>query len=367
MHVGLSLLTLFPGRVGGSETNVRGLLGAFAAGHGPERLTLLGNRHLGTEYAGWPVRQVPSYRPGDSDITRFLAMNAGRIRPRLDGREFDVVHYPVTVPVPRIDGAPRVVSLLDVQHHELPQMFSRGERWLRSWAYDGAARDADLVITISEHAKRGIVEHVGVAAERIEVIGLGVDHDRFTPDGPSVEGLPDRYVLYPANLWPHKNHERLLEAFAQVEDPTLHLVLTGQAYGREGLLEGHERVVFLGHVGRDVLPGIYRGALALVFPSLFEGFGVPVLEAMACGTPVAASSSGALGEVCGGHAIGLNPEDAGSIAAAIRRVVGDAELRERLRDEGLRHAAGFTWRRCGEAHLAAYATAASGEARHRLR
>ncbi|MDX6664452.1 MAG: hypothetical protein QOG68_658, partial [Solirubrobacteraceae bacterium] len=129
VHVGLSLLTLFPGRVGGSETNVRGLLGAFANGHGPEQLTVLGNRHMGLEYAGWPVRPVPAYRAGNSSLTRFVAMSLGRIHPEVDGREFDVVHYPVTVPVPAIEGVPRVVTLLDVQHHELPQMFSRAERW----------------------------------------------------------------------------------------------------------------------------------------------------------------------------------------------------------------------------------------------
>jgi glycosyltransferase involved in cell wall biosynthesis len=350
VHVGLSLLTLFPGRVGGSETNVRGLLGAFAAGPGPERLTVLGSRHLGEEYAGWPVRRVAAYRPGDANATRFLAMNAGRVWPRVDGREFDVVHYPVTVPVPRITGAPRVVTLLDVQHHELPAMFSRGERWLRSWAYDGAAREADLVITISEHAKRGIVEHVGIAAERVEVIGLGVDHDRFTPEGPARHDLGD-YVLYPANLWPHKNHRRLLEAWPQVGGG-LTLVLTGQQFGRT--IE-QERVRHLGHVPHEDMPALYRGARAVVFPSLFEGFGVPVLEAMACGTPVAASDRGALAEIAGGAAMLFDPEDPAAIAAAVPAAVAD----DGLRAAGLERAAGFTWERAANAHLAAYRAVAS--------
>lgn len=345
MHVGLSLLTLFPGRVGGSETNVRGLLGAFAAGHGPERLTVLGNRHLGSEYAGWPVRQVPSYRPGDGRLTRFLAMNAGRVHPTIDGREFDVVHYPVTVPVPPVTGVPRVVTLLDVQHHELPHMFSRGERWLRSWAYDSAAREADLVITISEHAKRGIVEHVGVSPERIEVIGLGVDHERFTPDGPRREDLGD-YALYPANMWPHKNHDRLLEAWREVSDLTL--VLTGQTFGRT---IDQERVVHLGHVPHGDLPALYRGARAVVFPSLFEGFGVPVLEAMACGIPVATSARGSLAEVAGDAAVLFEPESTEAIVPAVRTAIANAN---RLRAAGLTHAARFTWERAADNHLTAY-------------
>jgi glycosyltransferase involved in cell wall biosynthesis len=347
VHVCLSLLTLFPGRVGGSETNVRGLLGAFAAGRAPERLTILGNRYMGSEYAGWPVTPVPSYRPGDSNLTRFIAMNVGRIHPEVSGREYDLVHYPVTVPVPSIDGPPRVVTLLDVQHHELPHLFSRGERWLRSWAYDGSARGADRVITISEHAKRGIVEHVGVPAEQIDVIYLGVDHERFTPDGPAREDLGD-YVLYPANLWPHKNHDRLLEAWRQIDDLTL--VLTGQTFGRT-IEQG--RVLHLGHVPHDDLPALYRGARAMVFPSLFEGFGVPVLEAMACGTPVATSDRGALAEVAGDAARTFDPEDPAAIVAAVRAAAGDPSLRA----AGIERAAGFSWQRSGDAHLAAYARA----------
>jgi glycosyltransferase involved in cell wall biosynthesis len=331
---------------------VRGLLGAFAAdGAGPERLTVLGNRHMGGEYAGWPVRHVPEYRPGDSNLTRFLAMSSGRFHPRIDGGEFDVVHYPVTVPVPNIHGAPRVVTLLDVQHHELPQMFSPGERMFRRWAYDDAARKADQVITISEHARQGIVDRLGIPAERVHAVHLGVDHDRFTPDGPRREGLPERYVVYPANLWPHKNHEGLLKAWEQVQDSDLHLVLSGQTYGRPAP-EG-ERVIHIGHIPLDEMPSLLRGAEALIFPSLFEGFGLPILEAMACGTPVAASNRGAIAEVAGSAALLFDPEDTEEMAAAIEAVVRD----ERLREGSVAHAAAFTWQATAERHLEVYALA----------
>jgi glycosyltransferase involved in cell wall biosynthesis len=285
-------------------------------------------------------------------------MLAARAAPRLVGRDvpdgLDVVHYPVTVPVPRVPAARTVVTLLDVQHHELPGMFSRGERWLRSWAYDETARRADRVLTISEHARRGIVEHLGVAPERVEAIPLGVDHARFVPDGPAAGGLPERYVLYPANMWPHKNHERLLAAFARLQDHDVLLVLTGQTYGREALLTGHERVLHLGHVAHGEMPALYRGALAVVFPSLFEGFGLPPLEAMACGTPVAASDRGAVAEVCGDAALAFDPEDVDAITAAIERVTQDEPLRARLRAAGVERAAGFTWEKTAAAHLRAY-------------
>lgn len=360
MHVAFSLMTLFPGRVGGSETLVRGLLGQYAEGNGPERVTALANRHVVSAYEQYqrgPVRteHVRSYRPGNSNATRFAAMHAGRLFPTLDGRDFDLVHYPVTVPVPRVRAPRRVVSLLDIQHHALPEMFSAAERRFRRWAYDDAARGADLVLTISEHARQGIVERLGVQPDKVEAIPLGVDHGTFGPDGPVKSGLPERYVLYPANMWPHKNHERLLEAFARVRDPELWLVLTGQTYGRESLLEGRERVLHLGHVPTADLAALYRGALALVFPSLFEGFGMPPLEAMACGTPVAVSSAGALREVVGDCGVLFDPSDADAIAAAITEVTTDHELRAELRSAGLRHAAGFTWQTTAERHVAAYA------------
>jgi glycosyltransferase involved in cell wall biosynthesis len=362
VHVALSLMTLFPGRVGGSESNVRGLLGEFAAGRGPERVTVLANRHVMgpySGYAGGPValRHVRAYRPGDGAATRFAAMHAGRLLPVLDGRGFDVVHYPATVPVPRVRGTARVVSLLDVQHHELPQMFSPLERRLRAWAYDGAARSADLVLTISEHARRGIVERVGVAPERVWSIPLGVDLARFSPAGPGPAerlGLPARYVLYPANMWPHKNHARLLDAFAALDDPDLWLVLTGQTYGRERLLAGRARVRHLGHLPGAELAGLYRGATALVFPSLFEGFGLPPLEAMACAVPVAASTGGSIGEVCGDAALLFDPHETEAITAAIGRVTRDEPLRARLRAAGPPHAARFTWEAAARRHVEAY-------------
>jgi glycosyltransferase involved in cell wall biosynthesis len=366
VHVALSLLTLFPGRVGGSESIVRGLLDEFADGRGPEQVTVLANRHVMAPYADYargPVtlRHVRAYRPGDRSATRFAAMNAGRLLPVLDGRGFDLVHYPVTVPVPRVRGAARVVSLHDVQHHELPQLFSPLERRLRAWAYDAAARDAELVLTISEHARQGIVERIGVPPDRVLAIPHGVDHARFFPDGPwpvSELGLPDRYLLYPANMWPHKNHARLLDAFAALDDPELWLVLTGQTYGRERMLVGHERVRHLGHVAQDDLAGLYRGATAVVFPSLFEGFGLPPLEAMACGVPVAASDHGALAEVCGNAALLFDPEDSEAMTEAMRRVTSDDALRARLRAAGPPHAAVFTWEATARRHVEAYGSVA---------
>ncbi len=380
MHVGYSLLTLFPGRVGGSETNARGLLAQFRAGNGPERVTVLANRHVADayrRYAGGPVslHHVRSYRAGDSLPTRALAMGFARLAPRLVARdvprELDLVHFPVTVPIPRT-GRPEVVTLFDVQHLDMPEFFSRSERRYRRWAYEGAARRAALVITSSAYSKERLVESAGVAESRVAVVHLGIDQELFTPEPDDDEalleglGLPDRFVVYPANMWPHKNHERLVEAFARVQADELALVLTGQPYGRlERVMERArrsgiaERVLHLGYLEPAAVPALYRRAEAMVFASLYEGFGTPPLEAMACGLPVASSERASLPEICGDAALLFDPGSADAIAGAIDRVTTDAELRASLRHAGLTRAASFSWAAAAARHTELYRRAAA--------
>jgi glycosyltransferase involved in cell wall biosynthesis len=380
MHVAVALLTLFPGRVGGSETYVRGLLGAFAGGHGPERVTVLANRHVVEPYATYergPVRlhEVTSYRPGDAPATRLLAMLTARALPRLVARdvpaEFDVLHHPATVPIPRATG-PRVVSLQDLQHHELPAMFSAAERRFRAWAYDASARTADVVMVPSLHTRDALQEYAGVPAERVVVAPHGIDHDRFTPQrGPADSdvdalALPDRFVVFPGNLWPHKNHERLIEALALARDRAVDLILTGQQGPRLAeLLElasrrgVRDRVRHLGYLPAAQVPALYRRATGMVFPSLYEGFGFPVLEAMACGCPVASSSAGSLAELVGDASIRLDPEDPHAIAHALDELAGDAERRAQLRAAGLERAGLYRWETAARAHAEAYARAAA--------
>ena len=379
MHVGFSLLTLFPTLAGGSETYVSGLLGQFATGNGPELLTILANRHVLEPYARYergPVRvhHVTSYRPGDSMGTRAAAMALARALPTRAARDvprgLDVVHYPVTVPIPRLD-LPTVVTIHEVQLHDRPEVFSRLERRYRRWAYDGSARSADIVIAVSDHVRRRLVESVGVDPARIETIYLGIDHERYAP-GPRPEderalarySLPERFLLYPANIWPHKNHERLVQAFAQVADPSLHLLLAGQTYGRLApLLEFAQhsgvgdRVAHLGYVPPAEMPALLRRARGVVFPSLYEGFGLPPLEAMACGVSVAVSGRGSLAEVVGDAALVFDPESPEAIAEAIDRLP-----KTDLREAGLARAAQFTWADAARRHVAAYERAIAAAA-----
>jgi glycosyltransferase involved in cell wall biosynthesis len=381
VHVCVSLLTLFPGRVGGTETAVRELLRQFAAGNGPERVTVLANRHVASAYADFergPVRlhHVRSYRPGNSIPTRALAMATARLAPAIVERDvpggIDVLHHAVTVPIPRFRG-PTVLTIFDVQHLDLPAFFSRGERLFRRWAYEGAARRATVVVTGSEYSKLRLAESAGVDADRIEVVPLGIDHQRFQPgpregDAELLQGLrlPPRFVVYPANLWRHKNHVRLLEALALTSDRELGLVLTGQPYDRLEEVMAHARrlglsgrVHYLGYVDRELVPALYRAAVGMVFPSLYEGFGAPPLEAMACGCPVAASAIGPLREVCGFAALSFDPESPDEIAAAIDRLAIDPALRATLRESGLERSRHFDWLLAASRHRAIYERAAA--------
>jgi glycosyltransferase involved in cell wall biosynthesis len=180
----------------------------------------------------------------------------------------------------------------------------------------------------------------------VRAIPLAVDHDVFRP---SDNVAREAYLLYPARPWRHKNHARLFEAFARLRTirPELRLVLTGE--GDFGVLP--PGVEALGRISRDELVRLYQGAAALVFPSLYEGFGMPVLEAMACGCPVACSNVTSLPEVAGDAARTFDPRNIDDIAAAIESVLADPQP---WIERGLERARSFTWDACARAHDAVY-------------
>jgi glycosyltransferase involved in cell wall biosynthesis len=353
MRVSLSLLTLVPGISGGSETYARELCRALARVGTHEYEALVST--LAPESAdGLPTVVATGFRASTTTPGRLRAMATAALRPGRPGQRLataDVVHYPLTVPVPPVER-PTVLTLLDVQHLDLPDLFPRGERLFRRLAYDRAARRATHVVVISEWVRGRVVERLDLDPDRVHAIHLAVDHERFTP-GPGVEREP--FLYYPARPWPHKNHARLYEAFARVRatHPELRLVLTGAGQGQAGLPDG---VDALGDVPLDERISLYRRAAALVFPSLYEGFGLPPIEAMACGCPVAASRAGSLPEVVGDAAVLFDPHDPAAIAEGILEALARTD---ELAARGPERAAVFTWDATARAHDAVYALAAS--------
>jgi glycosyltransferase involved in cell wall biosynthesis len=344
--VGISLLTLVPGELGGSETYVRELLRSLG------RVGELDYRVLLPPVApdaaeGLPAEIASEYRHARTIRERLLAMGAAAVRPRpLQDRlrDADVVHYPLTLRIPPV-RQPTVVSLLDLQHLDMPQLFSRGERAFRQLAWHRSVRSADRVIVISAFVRDRAITLLGIDPDRIRVIHLGVDHERFFP----ATAPREPFLLYPARRWPHKNHERLFEAFALIrrDRPDLRLVLTGGG-SYDALPDGVEA---LGNLDFAQLPDLFRRASALVFPSLYEGFGQPVLEAMACGLPVACSNVASLPEIAGDAARLFDPHDAEAMAAATLDVLAAAD---EWSERGVRRAAGFTWEATARATDAVY-------------
>jgi glycosyltransferase involved in cell wall biosynthesis len=353
MRVGISLLTLAPNDLGGSETYARQLVRALAR-IGTLEYAVIVPAHAKDAAEGLPAIEVSDPPIGRRGPSRIAAMAFAARRTREVGAkvaDLDVVHYALTVPVPGTK-APTIVTLHDIQHRDLPDFFGPARRSFRRIAYDRAARGATAVIVTSEFVRERALELLELEPNRVHVIPLAIDHTLFRPGAEE----PEPFVLYPARPWPHKNHTRLFEAFAMLRDtrPRLRLLLTGG--GLERLDPLPEGVEGRGVVSATELASLYRRAACLVYPSLYEGFGMPPLEAMASGCPVAAANAGAIPEVCGNAAVLFDPTDVDAIAAGILEA---DKRREELSERGLAHAAGFTWDETARKHETVYAAAAT--------
>ena len=351
MRVGISLLTLVPGLSGGSETYARELvrtLGQVGVGQNSYSVFL---PTIAGDVRGLPAEVIAEYRASRSTAGRLGAMAqasafGGRIRRHFDG--LDVLHFPMTLMIPRVAAPPAVITVLDVQHEALPQFFSRAELAYRRAAYGWSVRRSALVITISHHAAEAIAEHLGISEERIRPIHLGIDHAVLKPSSEE----RGSFLLYPARAWPHKNHRALFAAFEVLRQrhPDLELVLTSY----EGPVP--DGVRSLGHVPRAELVRLYQTAAALVFPSLYEGFGQPPLEAMACGCPVACSDAASLPEVVSDAARLFDPSSVEELIDAVEDVLANSD---EWRRRGLQRARAFTWEETARRHEEVYAELAA--------
>jgi glycosyltransferase involved in cell wall biosynthesis len=275
-------------------------------------------------------------------------------------------------------GGKYVVTVHDVIPLALPWAFSPRHRWILATALTRIRKQAEMVIVPSTAVAEDVMHHLHVERERITVIPMGCA-PHFQPSREPAPAaairqryeLPERYVLFVGTLEPRKNVKTLLQAFAQVVAETpqdgLRLVIAGgEGWGGEdyqatvGALKLRDYVHFTGYVEDDDLPELYRGALLFVYPSLYEGFGLPVLEAMACGTPVITSNCTSLPEVAGDAALLIDPTQPELLAAAIASVMHDGELRQSLRAKGLARAGAFTWDAVAEQTLALYRTIGGG-------
>ena len=284
----------------------------------------------------------------------------------------DVVHAPVNI-APLLAPRPVVVTVHALAFLRDPEQYPAAQQQYLRLFTALSVRRARRIIAVSEHTRQDILRYYGVQPERVVTVPNGVDHERFRPVSDpqatrafrAAHGLPEDFILFVGTLQPRKNLVGLLRAYAQLDPATRPPLIVGGGEGwlyepiftEAQALGVADDVRFAGYIDPVELPLWYSAATMFVYPSLYEGFGLPVLEAMACGSPVITSSTSALAEVAGDAALLVDPEDVGSLSAALRRLGEDAELRATLRRRGLERAAAFSWERTARATVQVYRAA----------
>ena len=296
---------------------------------------------------------------------RSIAWHMSGLRSDLEADGCDVVFLPAGNRRLGLDyGVPSVATVHDLSQLHVPGKYDLLRMFHARHVMPALMRRQDRLICVSENTRRDVLRHARVRADHVSVVYNGADLARFRSSRPGLKtrlarrfGLYSPYLLYVARLeHPGKNHVRLLEAFARLVAGGRHphrLVLAGPDWnGSEAIhasirrLGLEDRVVTTGFVATDDLPDLYQGADLFVFPSLYEGFGIPLVEAMAAGTAACVADRGSLPEIAGDAALLFDPTDASSIATAMERLLSDPVLGESLVARGRRRAAEFDWDRC---------------------
>lgn len=388
MRIGLNLTQFVPGRSGGVQTYVETLVRALVR-YVPRHQYVLFVNHLtfplfedlrGTcEFVSADVH-IPRLARAAERVVRgavFRAYARG-LEARMRAARLDVLHFPQNFMVPSRYPGRTLVTFHDLQQEYHPEFFDAAELRWRARNYRPSARRATHLVAISHFTGRSLVERYGIDPAKVSVVHTAVDDELRGLAPPPVrgdQGVPGRYFCYPAAFWPHKNHLRLFEAMARLrarEGFDLPLVLTGMDAGdaapaRSALarlgLEGQVRL--LGYVPRPDFLRLLRGAEFMVFPSLFEGFGIPVAEAMAVGCPVACARATSLPELVGPRGLTFDPRRVEDIARAVSRLWKDQALRLRLAAEGGRRVERFTPQRMAMGTAVAYERAVAGIERAR--
>ena len=379
MHIGLNahLLSLTETyRGAGINWYIHNLLTHLPRVDHDNRYTaFIGDRRFTSSELTLKVSRLPTSRPVVrifwEQVVQPLALRKGGV---------DLLHALAFV-TPLLSPCPSVVTIYDLSFLLYPDSFPRAKRSYLSLFTRLSARKARRIIAISESTKRDAVRLLGVSLDKVEVVYCGID-DVFRPLAAdqvaafrSARGLPERFIFFVGTIEPRKNLTALLEAYAafrrDVRDreignrkskiENLHLVIGGakgwfyqDVFARVGELGLEGRVMFPGYIPAGELPLWYNAAELFVYPSLYEGFGLPPLEAMACGTPVVVANTSSLPEVVGEAGLTVDPLDVEGLAEAMRRVLTDEALCQGMRERGLQRAQGFSWTKTAQETVQVY-------------
>jgi glycosyltransferase involved in cell wall biosynthesis len=349
---------------GGMRRYVVLLLEALAALDGDtEYLVLHSRKQLSPPVPGPNFRPVPCWTPSHHRFERWaMGLEVARLRP-------DLLHSPDFIP-PGFGYRRSIITVQDLSFLRYPHFLTDESQRYYNKQIGWAVERADHVLAISQATAGDLTSLLGVAPDRVTVTSLAADPALRRPDGEAVErvvgsyGLSPGYVLFVGTLEPRKNLVGLLRAYRLLAERgrcDAPLVLAGEkgwlydeVFQEIDSLDLESRVRLLQSVPDSDLPGLYGGAGVLAMPSFYEGFGLPALEAMVCGTPVVVARRGALPEVVGDAGLFVDPEDIEGIAAALEQALLDERLRSRLRERGLEQASQFTWSSTAARTLQAY-------------
>lgn len=302
-------------------------------------------------------------------LQRFASLPLRSFKKRLD-----LLHVHRIIPF--FHHSKTIVTIYDIAHEKHPELFSKIDSFAMKTLIPLSARNADKIITISETSKKDIVNYYNIAEEKISVIPLAVDLNKYRKIDPEIVNesikkhqINSRFILYLGAIEPRKNLINSVKAFGQLKkhnkiDHKLVIAGAKRKEGKDGYFEDLLKtitelnltsdVVFLGYIQDDDIPFLYNAADIFLFPSFFEGFGLPPLEAMACGTPVIVSNIPSLVEVVADGALIIDPKDIDGMAKVILQILSDVNLRDSLSEKGIKQASKFSWRDTAQKTLQAY-------------
>jgi len=360
LRIGVNALYLIPGGVGGTEIFLRSLLAALADIDDRNDYFLFTNLETGP-------RLAPD-RPNFHHLTQPVR---ARVRPwRILWEQIglpaaarrlglDVLFNPGFT-APRLSPCPSVTVFHDLQHLRHPEYFRWFDRPAWRLLLGQAARHSTAVVAVSEATRRDLLGYYPIPASRVTVIPHGVDERLFDVAAQRAQGKPEPWLLCVSTLHPHKNLPRLIEVFARLRRrrPALRLVIAGVRGFAAAAIEERIAGLGLGHaveitgwISREALYELYRRAHSCVYPSMFEGFGLPVLEAMAAGIPTACSAIEPLREFAEGWALMFDPGDERQMEEALTRLLEEETLRRRLAEQGPVRARAYSWKAAAARYL----------------
>lgn len=378
MRIGIVALDSRLGVSGGLDIYVRGLVEALAANGNGHAYTIFtyADKSEHWKFRDWPehIRFAaiePLHAPqslitrGWRRLQRSLDIAASKesgddyLSKQIDALGLDLLHYPRTILYPSAVRTPCVLSFFDMQHEYYPEFFTDEQIQHRNALFRPSVNRAVHIAAPSAYTKATLMEKYGVDSGKVTVIPVGLSEDFVRADHDAVDeirnryNLPQTYVFYPANPWPHKNHARLMAALRILRErygqkPAL--ILSGRLEQAPINLRWLaiaadivDQVIDLGFVAYADLPALYSGAVCMVFPSLFEGFGIPLVEAMACGCPIVAAKSSSIPECVQDAALLFDPLDPSALADGLYRLLHDDDLRTQLIKRGYRRSLNYGW------------------------